>query len=365
MQLGGNFYFFKGRVALYAILKALGVKSGDEVIIPGFTCVAVPNAIAYLGAKPVYADICPDGYNIDPVDINKKITGKTRAVIAQHTFGIPADMDPIADITKKNRLYLVEDACHSLGSKYKGRDAGALGDAAFFSSQWSKPATTGLGGWAKSNNLKVKWRLAQEYDEIPRPSIKESSVLRTLYVLHEHFFPQPLFWIARDAYRALSKTGLAIGSSTNEELSYRMPEGYLKKMSKWQTKALEKKLAGIDGLIEHRKWVVSQYYKMLPQAGFSPAVPPKGCEPVFLRYPVSVGDKNGVLESARLNRIELGDWFVSPVHPNLTGWEKIGYEKGMCPNAEMACSQTINLPTHARIGMKEIERSINFLSKFR
>jgi len=115
--------FFKGRVALYAILKAMGISSNDEVIVPGFTCVVVPNAIMYALAKPVYVDIDKKDYNIDVDKIEEKITKNTKVIIAQHTFGIPANMDRIVEICKRYKLYLIEDACHALGSTYKGKGA--------------------------------------------------------------------------------------------------------------------------------------------------------------------------------------------------------------------------------------------------
>src|SRR3972149_1771131 len=86
------FFFFKGRVALYALLKAIGIHPGDEVILPGFTCVVVPNAIIYLGGKPVYADIDPKTFNIDTAKIEGKITDNTTAIIAQNTFGLSPDV---------------------------------------------------------------------------------------------------------------------------------------------------------------------------------------------------------------------------------------------------------------------------------
>ncbi|MFN6946977.1 MAG: DegT/DnrJ/EryC1/StrS family aminotransferase, partial [Cytophagaceae bacterium] len=115
------------------------ISQGDEVILPGFTCIVVPNAIIYLGAKPVYVDINSETFNIDPQLIEENITEKTKAIIAQHTFGIPADMDKILHIANKHNLFVIEDSCHALGSKYKGKYVGSFGDAAFFSSQWSKP----------------------------------------------------------------------------------------------------------------------------------------------------------------------------------------------------------------------------------
>ncbi|MDA8388830.1 MAG: DegT/DnrJ/EryC1/StrS family aminotransferase [Nitrospiraceae bacterium] len=359
-----DLFFYKGRVALYAILKSLGIREGDEVILPGFTCVVVPNAVTYLGAKPCYADIDPQTYNIAPEKVLGKITGKTRAIIAQHTFGIPAEMDEIIKIAKKNLVPVIEDSCHTIGSRYKGREVGTFGDAAFFSSQWSKPATTGLGGWVKANRPDLKEALERIYPSFSRPSIRDSLLLRMQYSLYAALFMPSLFWFARDAYRKLSKYGFAIGSSTIDELSCSMPAQYAKRMTNWQKKMIAQKLSRIADVIEHRKWVASQYQRLLPQAGFTLPELPGRYESVFLRYPVRVSDKQGVLESARLNRLEIGDWFVSPVHPNLAGWEKIAYEKGMCPNGEMASAQTINLPTHMRIGAAEIEKTVALLSNF-
>lgn len=358
-----NLYFYKGRVALYALLKAMGLNAGDEVILSGFTCVVVPNAISYLGGKPVYVDIDPDTYNIDPRKIDRSVTGRTRAIIAQHTFGIPAEMDKVLEIAGRYNLYVIEDSCHAIGSGYKGREVGTFGDAAFFSSQWSKPVTTGLGGWTRVNNPELWKTLNGLYRSFSRPSAKDDMFLRLQYYLHSVLLTPSLFWSARDAYRLLSRYGLAVGSSTNDELECRMPLDYERKMTEWQKRTVVKKLAGVRAVTEHRRWAAARYEKLLPSAGIEPVRLGKDYDTVFLRYPVRVKDKKMALAAARSSRIEIGDWFLSPVHPNLSGWEKISYEKGMCPNAETACDSVINLPTHQRIGNKEIERIIDFIGK--
>jgi dTDP-4-amino-4,6-dideoxygalactose transaminase len=360
-----NYYFYKGRVALYAILKAMGVGPGDEIIVPGYTCVVVPNAIIYLGARPVYADINSRTFNLDPGKVKEKITEKTKAIVAQHTFGIPAEMDSITEIADTYNLYIIEDSCHTMGSKYKGRETGSFGDAAFFSSQWSKPVTTGLGGWARINNPRLRGRLENMYPGFVTPSGKDDLALRLQYYVHSKLLTPSLFWFAQTTYRTLSKYGLAVGSSTCEELECKMPGDYKRRMTKWQRKIIEKKLAGISAVIDHRRAVVVQYEKLLPQAGIVPLGWPGDFEIVFLRYPVLVKDKSKVLAMAKKNRIEVGDWFLSPVHPNLSGWEKASYEKGMCPNAEWACDHVINLPTHQGIKNREIEKTVDFISRYR
>src|SRR5260370_17633077 len=90
----GVYYFYRGRVALYALLRALNVEAGDEVIIPGFTCIAVPSPIIGMGARPVYVDIDPETYNLDPSALEPKITIRSKAIIAPHSYGIPSQMDP-------------------------------------------------------------------------------------------------------------------------------------------------------------------------------------------------------------------------------------------------------------------------------
>lgn len=127
-----------------AILCDLG--PGDEVLLPSFTFVSTANAIALRGATPVFVDIDPETLNIDPAEVAKYVTPKTRAIFAVHYAGFPADMDALAEIAAAHRLLLVEDAAQALGSTYKGRPAGSLGDLAAFSFHETKNIISGEGG---------------------------------------------------------------------------------------------------------------------------------------------------------------------------------------------------------------------------
>ena len=357
-----RFHFFKGRVALYAILKAIGVKCGDEIILPGFTCVVVPNAIMYLGAKPVYVDIDSATYNIDTDRIEEKITDKTKVIIAQHTFGIPAKMDRIGEIAMKYALYVIEDSCHAIGSKYRQLEVGTFGDAAFFSSQWSKPVTTGLGGWAQINNEQLRKNMEELYPGCIEPSMREELMLRFQHLTYSLLFKPSLFWFIQETYRQLSRAGLAIGSSSNEELECNMPVDFDKKMTGWQKKLLEKKLAEMAKIITHRKWVTTLYAGLCKEKGIKAIDLSDDYDPVFLRYPIRVSGKERILAEAKKRRIEMGDWFLSPVHPNLVNWERAGYREGMCPRAEEVCREIINLPTHERILEEEVKKAIELVS---
>jgi len=141
-----------GTDALYIPLLAAGIKEGDEVIVPDLTFVATANAVAYIGAKPIFADVDSETWCIDPEDIKKKITSKTRCIIPVHLYGHPADMDPINEIAKEYGLYVIEDAAEAHGAGYKGRKVGSLGDAGVFSFYGNKIITTGEGGMITTNN---------------------------------------------------------------------------------------------------------------------------------------------------------------------------------------------------------------------
>ena len=163
--------FWKGRVALYAILKAIGIKEGDEIILPAFTCVVAVNPVIYLGARPVYVDIDPMTYNMDISRLKRKITKKTRAVLAQNTFGLAPDLDRIFEVANKHNLMVIEDCAHGFGGYYKGRPNGTIADVSFFSTQWNKPFSTGLGGFAVTKNPEIAERLR----------VMEKNIYKTVY----------------------------------------------------------------------------------------------------------------------------------------------------------------------------------------
>ncbi len=353
--------FIRGRVALYAALQAMDIQPGDEIIVPGFTCVVVPNAILYLGAKPVFVDINRGTYNIDPNLVAAKITPRTRAIVAQHTFGVPARMDELRALASRHNLYLIEDSAHAIGSVYKGQAVGTLGDVAFFSCQWSKPVTTGLGGWAVVNNLALAERMKSIHAGYRDCSFREMIQIRLQYLVYRMLYKPSTFWFAQGAYRLVTRRGLTIGSASWEETEGKMPSDYAAKMSKWQEKTLARNLARIGKVAGHRRKMAAMIHSMLQDRGVDPFVPPADTVPVLLRYPVLVDDKERVLRLARRKRIELGDWFISPVHPLADRWEMAGYERGMCPVAEDVCRHVVNLPTHTGVSESDLKRAIDLI----
>jgi perosamine synthetase len=144
-----------GTTALHLAMLALGIGRGDEVIVPDFTMIAPSNAVVYVDARPVWVDAEPRTWNIDASKIEQKITDKTKAILAVHTYGHPVDMDPIMKIAEERGLFVIEDAAEAHGAEYKGRKVGGIGDVGCFSFYANKIITTGEGGMLVTNNSKA------------------------------------------------------------------------------------------------------------------------------------------------------------------------------------------------------------------
>jgi perosamine synthetase len=157
--------------AIHIALMALGIKPGDEVIIPEITWIATVEPVIYIGAKPIFVDVLPDTWCIDPVKIEKAITSKTKAIIPVHVYGNLCDMDTIMALAKKHNLVVLEDAAEGLGSEYKGKKAGSIGDAGVFSFHGTKTLSTGEGGVLVTNRKDVLERAKILNDHGRNPKI--------------------------------------------------------------------------------------------------------------------------------------------------------------------------------------------------
>ncbi|MDQ3854768.1 MAG: DegT/DnrJ/EryC1/StrS aminotransferase family protein, partial [Chloroflexota bacterium] len=144
--VGYGYTFSSGRVGLYGLLRVLGVGPGDEVLLQVPTHIVVANAVRYVGARPVYVDCELDTYNIDLEQAERRITPRTKVLVLQHTFGIPADLDGALALARARGLEVIEDCVHALGATYNGRQVGSFGRAAFFSTEETKTISTTMGG---------------------------------------------------------------------------------------------------------------------------------------------------------------------------------------------------------------------------
>jgi perosamine synthetase len=357
------FSFWKARIALYAILKALDFQENDEIILPGYTCVVVPNAIRYTRCCPVYADIARRPYNLDPCSVEQRLSVRTRALIVQHTYGIPADIHSLQAIADKYGLCLIEDCAHVLlGSSYQGKLLGSFGMAAFFSFQWSKPYTTGLGGMVVTKDKKLAEQLKKVQSMFCEPPLRQRIQLKVQYQFYRRFFGPKVYWWSQKSLHMFSKLGLFVGSSSPEELNGTIPYDICWNMSEFQRRAGFPQISEVGDNAAHRRSLTKYYSDSLRSHGWPVDDGLSADEIILLRYPLRVASKTEVLEKARRFRIEIGSWFETPLHPlPMNNHYAAAYQLGCCPVAESTAATVINLPLHNRVNQAEAERIVHFL----
>jgi len=355
------FLYWKGRVALYAILKSMGVKEGDEVILPAFTCVVVPNAILYLGAVPVYVDINPDNYNADINKLNSAITPRTKVIICQNTFGLSSNIEEIIKTAKQNNLYTVEDCTHGFSGNYNGKPNGSYCDAAFYSTQWNKPFSTGIGGFLVVNNETLIDGIIKLESEKTKPKFVDELIISALIIFKRYFVNDYTQENLTKLFRFLSKHSLIIGSSQGDELENpKMPSKYFKDISSAQINEGIKQLRHLEKLNKLRKKNAADYTQFLKTNSKIFVSSSLFDNHLFLKYPLLVKDRDLFLKLAQKAKLNLGDWFISPLHPvkgDLSLW---GFNAELFPTAVNVSQKIVNLPTDVKNNIK----ILNFLVKY-
>ena len=341
---------WKGRVGFYGLLKSLGVGPSDEVILPAYTCVVVPNAVFYVGATPVYVDIDPLTYTLDPRLLEERISPRTRVIVAQNSYGLSADNDAILAVARKHGIKVIEDCTHGFGGRYKGRLNGTGVDAAFFSSQWNKVFSTGLGGFVVSNDQRLASAMAAFEEELSEPTRRDRWSLATQLTLRDRLGYSTSYWAALKLYRTLSSSNLILGSSSKEELRRTaMPPGYLKGFSPVQAKRALSALDRIDANLSHRACVAARYDELLITLGIAPPYRPDYATHMFTMYPLLVRNRATFLDRAERAGVPVHDWFRSPLHPIEEDLEPWGLETSQYPVATQLSKHVVNLLTDLRV----------------
>jgi perosamine synthetase len=332
--------FMGGRVALSAIIYALGLEPGDEVILPGYTCVVVPNAFHYQGIETVYSDIELDTYGLDASLLEAKINSRTKAILMHHLYGLVSrDYEVIISVARRHGLFVIEDCAHSTGAVYKGVKVGNLGDAAFYSSEKSKVFTTIEGGIAVTNEPQIAAKIEQYAKEADFPS--EERIDRLLHSVALNFYrsKHPQRWWRGDLAN-LTLGHKELISTTEEEERGERPEYYGSKMPAPLAALGLNQLKKLDAYNEGRRLAAKEWdsWCIGNQYDIAHVIPES--TPVFLRYPVMVepGKKQNRSWAVKELGVELGRWYQSNIHPVP--------EKVMdCPNADRAVRQCVNFPT--------------------
>jgi len=343
------FLYWKGRVALYALLKAMHVTKDDEIILPAFTCVVVANAILYLGAKPVYVDIDKETYNPRFEDIKRAFTAKTKVIICQNTFGLSSHIEEITSFAKAHHVYTIEDCTHGFGGYYHGRPNGTFCDAAFYSTQWNKPFHTGTGGFALINNLNLMESIHQANRDLIKPSLKQTISLKLLFFVKEKLLNRYTYWFLVRFYRFLSMHNLILGSSSGEEVSsVDRPKNYFMALSKVQMKKGIQNIKTLQQILIRRKENAKIYTQFLMSKNINHVPLYLFENHSFLKYPLLVENREEVFRLAKKQNIKLGDWFNSPLHPVQKDFERWQFHAELYPHAVFIGKRMVNLPTDTK-----------------
>lgn len=298
-----------GTAALHAACFAAGIGPGDEVITTPITFAASANCVRYCQGSPVFADIKPDTYNLDPKDVERKITDRTKAVIAVHFTGQPCEMDAIRKIANEHSLLVIEDAAHALGADYRGKKIGSLSDMTTFSFHPVKHITTGEGGMVTTNDKRLYERL---------------KLFRSHGITREE--------------RLMDQKA---GAWYYQQLTL----GYNYRITDIQCALGVSQLKKLDRFIARRKELAQRYNRAFEGVlGIRIPFQQEGCGNSWHLYVIQTVNRDRVFEEMRKAGIGVNVHYI-PVywHPY---YRECGYRDTCCPNADQLYRSMISLPLY-------------------
>lgn len=350
--------FATGRMGLYVILKALNIQEEDEIIVPAYTCVVVINSIIYAGCKPVYVDINAKTFNIDIAKIEEKITPKTKALYAQHTFGLMCDIEAMQKIAAKYNLPIIEDCCLALGAEAKGKKAGTFGTIAYFSTDHSKVISTSSGGMVVTNDDLLAKRITQLYRQTPFCSKKLILKILFAFIIEDILRAPSLYFWGKYLLYFFNRIGVTFFFTDYNRLSKPTDYPFPARLSNLQAMLGLDQLRQLETIIQHHRKIARKYDEKLNI--YSNYFEQNSKEHIFLRYVFLVEDPS-VWKKATEKYLEIESWFSSIAQGRRDNFEEIYYTTGTCLIADWVSKHVINLPTHLKV--RKPERIIEMLEK--
>jgi dTDP-4-amino-4,6-dideoxygalactose transaminase len=298
-----------GTDALILALRACGVGTSDEVILPPFTFVATGSAVSALGAKPVFADIQPTTFNVDPAEIERRVTPRTRAIVVVHLYGLAADVDRIVAFARSRNLPVIEDNAQAVGAAYKGRPTGSLGDIACLSFY----PTKNLGAYGDAGMVVTK-------------SEKLAARIRTLrnHGQTEKYVSSEPGW-----------------NSRLDELQAAILRVKLRHLAEWQSA---------------RQFHAAEYTRQLSQIpGVKPPISPQGYQHVFHQYTIRVEKRDELHRALGEKKIGSAVYYPVPLHLQPI-YASLGHKMGDFPHAERAAKEVLSLPMFPELRSEQVAR---------
>ena len=304
-----------GTSAIYLALQGLGVGEGDEVIVPSHTFIGSVEPITMLGASPIFVDIIEGGYTLDPEDVKKKITDKTKAIIPVHLYGQACDMDAIMEIAEEHKLHVIEDACQAHGAEFNGKNVGTIGDAGCFSFYPAKNlGCYGDGGMVVTNNEDLAEKMAMVRDH---------------------------------------------GREKGQKYTHAV-EGFNFRMDALQAAVLSVKLGKLANWNEQRKNHARLYTKLLDGVV---GTPEDNGEGVFHLYVIQHDKRDDLKKHLDAKGVSTGIHYPLPMHLQ-PAFSYLGYNQGDLPNTEKVVGKILSLPMFPELTGEQIKFVCDSIKEF-
>ena len=304
-----------GTTALHLAMLALGIGTGDEVIIPANTFIATAWGVSHAGATPVFID-CDDTWNIDPTKIEAAITPKTKAIIGVHLYGQPFDIDAVKAICDKHKLFLVEDAAQAQGARYKGKTVGVFGDMACYSFYPGK----NLGACGEAGGLTTDYEI---YDKHLKSLRNHGSTVRYYH----------------------------------DEIGYNYRMGGLEGAS------LSVKLKYLEGWNNRRREIASRYRNEIINSKVVLQKKPEWANGIYHLFVITTENKDALVQHLADNNIQAAYHYPIPCHLQ-KAYEHLGCKKGEFPNSEYLAAHCISLPMFAELSDSDVSHVISTLNSY-
>lgn len=337
-----------GRTALFSILSALGVEDEGEVLIQSYTCVAVPEPILWANLKPVYVDCDKETLGMDPSDLEKKITPKSKVLIIQHTLGFAAKVDELLEIASKHNLIVIEDCAHALGAEYKGKKVGTIGDVGFFSFGRDKVLSSVFGGIIVTNDKSLgekieKIRNAYRYPGFIwiKRQLLHPLILSVSKALYNFLYLGKIFIFVSRKLRLIS---VAVEKT---ELSGGRPSFAFKRMPNALALLALNQFKKLDKYNDHRREIASIYREELKGTDVRVIEDSQNSKNIYLRFPIFIKNPKALIQYAKSKGIELGNWYTEAIAPKGVNFWSVGYQT--CDVSERLANESVNLPTGIQI----------------
>jgi dTDP-4-amino-4,6-dideoxygalactose transaminase len=354
--------FASGRMGFYALMQVLGIQAGDEVVLQGATCSVMVNAVLRNGASPVYADIDPETFGSSAKAIKKVLTSQTKMIVAQHSFGIPCDIQPIVELAQAKNIFLLEDCALTLGSKLNNVVCGNFGNAALFSTDHSKPLNTLTGGliYTQKKSLYKKLKAVQK-NVPPLAKSKQHALWKQLlferkYCRPDRYGKMKLISVIRTKIGMDKRPFLDgdFGSVPSTDYPYpaKMPTFLtvlgIHELQHWKQTAQSRKnfLSQLLNIIDNPAGVNRKNHFVAYQDSKRDIIP------LRLTWSPENGD---VLRKELSHFVDTSwTWFMQPVIGTEEPLENLGYHFGACSNSENIGARMVNLPCNIDMGWEVI-----------